>query len=133
MGFAFSAFGWSYTAMQVPGGWLVDRFGSRAVYGLCLFLWSTFTLLQGFAGVFSATLVFLFALRLLMGAAEAPAFPANSRLTAMWFPNQERGFAAAVFNSAQYVTVAIFVPIMAWGVARYGWPAMFVITGAVGS
>jgi ACS family glucarate transporter-like MFS transporter len=132
MGFAFSAFGWSYTAMQVPGGWLVDKFGSRVVYGLCLFLWSTFTLLQGFAGVFSATLAVLFALRLLMGAAEAPAFPANSRLTAMWFPNQERGFAAAVFNSAQYVTVAIFVPIMAWGVARYGWPAMFVITGAVG-
>ena len=134
LGIAFSAFGWSYTAMQVPGGWLLDKFGSRVVYAIGLFLWSFFTLLQGFAGFISAGmgLMFLFILRLLMGAAEAPAFPANSRLVAMWFPSQERGFAAAAFNSAQYVTVAIFVPIMAWGVAAFGWSSMFFVTGAVG-
>lgn len=134
LGITFSAFGWSYTAMQIPGGWLLDKFGSRVVYAVGLFLWSFFTLLQGFAGFVSAgiALGFLFVLRLLMGAAEAPAFPANSRLVAMWFPNQERGFAAATFNSAQYATVAVFVPIMAWGVAALGWSSMFFVTGMIG-
>ncbi|MDR3565686.1 MAG: MFS transporter [Negativicutes bacterium] len=132
LGIAFSAFGWTYTAFQIPGGWLLDKYGSRLVYGVGLFLWSFFTLAQGFIGSFAAPLTALFIFRLLMGAAEAPAFPANSRLAAMWFPNHERGFASAVFNSAQYVTVAIFVPIMAVGVAKLGWPALFVLTGLVG-
>lgn len=132
LGIAFSAFGWSYTACQIPGGWLLDKFGSRIVYTIGLFLWSLFTLMQGFVSIFAAPVVALFIFRLLMGAAEAPAFPANGRLTAMWFPNQERGFAAAVFNSAQYATVAIFVPIMAIGVAKLGWAALFVIAGLVG-
>ncbi len=33
MGYIFSAFGWSYVAAQVPGGWLLDRFGSLAFFG----------------------------------------------------------------------------------------------------
>ena len=42
------------------------------------------------------TLIFLFGLRLLLGLAEAPAFPANSRIVAAWFPAAERGTAAAI-------------------------------------
>jgi MFS transporter, ACS family, glucarate transporter len=34
MGFIFSAFGWSYVIGQIPGGWLLDRFGSKMVYFL---------------------------------------------------------------------------------------------------
>lgn len=32
MGWLFSAFGWTYTAMQIPGGWLADRVHPRIVY-----------------------------------------------------------------------------------------------------
>src|SRR5689334_10535601 len=39
MGFVFSAFGWSYVAAQIPGGWLLDRFGSRTVYFWSIFIW----------------------------------------------------------------------------------------------
>ena len=31
MGWAISAFGWSYALCQIPGGWMADRFGPRAV------------------------------------------------------------------------------------------------------
>src|SRR5882757_11485149 len=55
MGFIFSAFGWSYVIGQLPGGWLLDRFGSKLIYGLSLLAWSFFTLLQGFVGLFSAS------------------------------------------------------------------------------
>jgi len=127
MGYAFSAFGWSYTALQIPGGWLLDKFGSRLVYGAGLFLWSLFTFFQGMAGFIAGISAFalLFGLRFLMGTAEAPAFPANSRITSMWFPTHERGFASAIFNSAQYFALAAFNPVMGWVLVAFGWRYVF--------
>ena len=46
MGFIFSAFAWSYVVAQLPGGWLLDRFGSKITYFFSIFLWSLFTLLR---------------------------------------------------------------------------------------
>ena len=37
LGYIFSAFGWAYVAGQIPGGWLLDRFGSKKVYALSIF------------------------------------------------------------------------------------------------
>lgn len=131
LGFIFSAFGWSYVIGQLPGGWLLDRFGTKWVYAICIGLWSFFTLLQGF--VFGAAAVaLLFTLRLLVGLAEAPSFPANSRIVSMWFPTQERGFAAAIFNSAQYLATVLFAPLMAWIVYSYGWREVFWVMGILG-
>jgi ACS family glucarate transporter-like MFS transporter len=87
MGFIFSAFGWSYVIAQLPGGWLLDRFGSRIVYAFSIFFWSLFTLLGGIGFIGGAAAFgLLFALRFLVGAAEAPSFPANSRIVSTWFP-----------------------------------------------
>ena len=133
MGMAFSAFGWSYTAMQIPGGWVLDKYGARVVYGSGLFLWSMFTVLQGTVGFFAGSaFAMLFGLRFLMGIAEAPAFPANARITAMWFPTHERGFASAIFNSAQYFALAVFTPLMAWTLHAFSWHYIFFWTGAAG-
>src|SRR3954470_153554 len=102
--YVFSAFGWSYVAAQIPGGWMLDRFGSKTIYFWSIFIWSLFTLLQGSVGILGAGAVAvtaLFALRLLVGLAEAPSFPANGRIVAAWFPANERGTASAIFNSAQ--------------------------------
>jgi ACS family glucarate transporter-like MFS transporter len=132
MGVAFSAFGWAYTAMQIPGGWLLDRYGARVVYGVGLLFWSVFTFLQGFVAHFASAFMMLFILRFLMGIAEAPAFPANSRLTAMWFPTHERGLATAIFQSAQYFALAIFTPLMTWTVYTWSWHYVFFWTGGVG-
>lgn len=46
MGYVFSAFGWAYVVGQIPGGWLLDRFGSKIVIAASIFFWSLFTLLQ---------------------------------------------------------------------------------------
>ena len=103
MGFVFSAFAWSYVAAQLPGGWLLDRFGSKITYFFSIFLWSLFTLLTGGVGFLTgaAAVGTLFVLRFLVGAAEAPSFPGNSRITSAWFPTHERGLASALVNSAQ--------------------------------
>ncbi|MCZ8512647.1 MFS transporter [Paenibacillus filicis] len=128
LGFALSAFNWAYTFLQIPGGWLLDRFGARVVYGAGLFLWSLFTFFQGYVGGF----ITLFALRFVVGLAEAPSFPANSRITTMWFPQHERGSAVAIYNSAQYFGLAIFTPVLAWLLQNYGWHSIFYYTGAAG-
>jgi ACS family glucarate transporter-like MFS transporter len=134
MGYAFSAFGWSYTILQIPGGWLLDRLGSRLVYGVGLFLWSLFTFLQGTVGFFAGAVavVMLFSFRFFMGICEAPAFPANSRITTMWFPTHERGFASAIFNSAQYFALAAFTPLMGWILVAFGWQYVFYVMGLTG-
>ncbi|MES2151313.1 MAG: MFS transporter [Pseudomonadota bacterium] len=134
MGFIFSAFAWSYVVAQLPGGWLLDRFGSRITYFVSISLWSIFTMLMGTVGFFTgaAAVTALFALRLLVGAAEAPSFPGNSRITSAWFPTAERGTAAAIFNSAQYFATVLFAPIMGWLVHTFGWQSVFYVMGALG-
>ncbi|GGY58582.1 MFS transporter [Pseudoduganella albidiflava] len=134
MGLIFSAFSWSYVLCQLPGGWLLDRFGTKIVYFFSIFLWSLFTLLQGWVGFFSggAAVAMLFTLRLIVGAAEAPSFPGNSRLTTSWFPTAERGTAAAIFNSAQYFATVLFAPIMGWLVHSLGWESVFFVMGGLG-
>lgn len=136
MGYVFSAFGWSYVLGQLPGGWLLDRFGSKHVYFWSIFAWSLFTMMQGGISFITATattaVVVLFALRFLVGFSEAPSFPANGRIVAAWFPTNERGTASAVFNSAQYFATVLFAPIMGWITHTYGWPWVFYFMGAVG-
>jgi MFS transporter, ACS family, glucarate transporter len=134
MGYIFSAFGWSYVAAQVPGGWLLDRFGSKWVYALGILIWSLFTVLQGFVGFLSggAAVVVLFLLRLLVGLAEAPSFPANARIVAAWFPGNERGTASAFFNSGQYFSTVIFAPLMGWIAHDFGWRNVFFVMGSLG-
>jgi ACS family glucarate transporter-like MFS transporter len=134
LGFIFSAFGWAYVAGQIPGGWLLDRYGSKKVYALSIFTWSLFTVLQGYVGEFglSTAIFLLFALRFMVGLAEAPSFPGNARIVAAWFPTSERGTASAIFNSAQYFATVLFAPIMGWIVYTFGWQHVFLVMGSIG-
>ena len=134
MGYIFSAFGWAYLLMQIPGGWLLDRYGSKKVYTFSLFFWSLFTFMQGFVDMlplaWAATSMFL--MRFMLGFSEAPSFPANARIVAAWFPTKERGTASAIFNSAQYFSLALFSPLLGWLTFAWGWEHVFTVMGAIG-
>ena len=134
MGYLLSAWGWSYVVAQIPCGWLLDRFGSKKVYGAGIFLWSFFVFLMGFAGLLHGRAAFfvLFALLFLAGFALAPAFPGNGRFVAAWFPTKERGTASAIFNSSQYFSLVLFAPFMGWIVHALGWQYVFWTMGALG-
>lgn len=134
MGYIFSAFGWAYLLMQIPGGWLLDKFGSKKVYTYSLFFWSLFTFLQGFVDIFPLAWagVSMFVMRFMLGFSEAPSFPANARIVAAWFPTKERGTASALFNAAQYFSLAIFSPLLGWLVFAWGWEHVFTVMGAIG-
>jgi ACS family glucarate transporter-like MFS transporter len=134
MGYLISAWAWSYLAAQIPAGWLLDRFGSKRVYGAGIFLWSLFIFLVGFTGFLKGTSAYvaLFVLLFLAGFALAPAFPGNGRFVAAWFPTSERGMASAIFNSSQYFSLVLFAPFMGWMAHTFPWRYVFWAMGGVG-
>lgn len=134
MGYIMSAFAWAYVIGQIPGGALLDRFGTKLIYTLAIAAWSFFTLIQGFSGFLTGGLIFigLFAMRFMVGLAESPSFPGNARLVAAWFPSSERGTASAIFNSAQYFSLVVFAPFMGWLVHTFDWHSVFFVMGGLG-
>ena len=128
MGVIFSAFSWTYAASQVPGGAFLDRFGTRLTYMLSVGFWSFFTLLHAVIGSVAG----LFGLRLLLGIAESPCFPANSRVVATWFPRNERAMATGVYTVGEYIGLAFLSPVLFLMLAHWGWRSLFLVAGALG-
>jgi len=73
LGLLFSAFFWSYAILQVPVGIVLDRLGVMTVSRIGAFLWGVASGMVAFANGFG----FIFGARILLGVAEAPAFPAR--------------------------------------------------------
>jgi ACS family D-galactonate transporter-like MFS transporter len=128
MGIAFSAFSWTYAASQIPGGILLDRFGVRVTYYWSVTLWSLCTVLQGMASGLGT----LVGARLALGIAEAPAYPCNSRILSIWFPQAERARATGVYSVGQYFGLAFLSPLLFWIAGTFGWRALFIIVGVIG-
>jgi ACS family glucarate transporter-like MFS transporter len=133
LGYLLSAFSWAYVVAQLPAGSLLDRFGSKRVYGLSIVGWAICAFAAGFTGYLPAVAGFvaLFAARLVSGAVQAPIFPGNGRIVAAWFPTAERGRASAIFNSSQYFALVFFGPIMGWLVSKRSWRECFWLGGAL--
>jgi len=134
LGYLLSGFSWAYAAAQLPSGWLLDRFGTKHVYGISILIWSVLAALVGFAGFLTGAIAFatILILRLLSGLAQAPVFPGNGRVVAAWFPSTERGTASAIFNSSQYSALMLFGPLMGWVAKDFGWKACFWLLGVLG-
>ena len=128
MGLLLGSFFWTYALMQLPAGWLVDRFGARLMFPLAVCWWSFFTALTALANS-AAT---LFGFRLLLGAGEAGGYPASARVVARWFPSQERSVASSIFDSGSRAGNLVAIPLCSWLIASFGWRASFVATGLLG-
>jgi ACS family glucarate transporter-like MFS transporter len=133
LGWLLSAFSWAYVVAQLPAGGLLDRFGSKRVYGYSIIGWAVCAILAGFTGYLPVAIAFgaLFFLRLMSGVVQAPIFPGNGRIVAAWFPSAERGRASAIFNSSQYFALVFFGPLMGWVVTHWTWEACFWLGGAM--
>jgi ACS family D-galactonate transporter-like MFS transporter len=128
MGLVFSAFSWTYAALQIPGGIFLDRFGTRVTYFVAVFFWSFFTALMGVVSSLGG-LIFT---RLALGAFEAPCFPANSRVLATWFPQHERARANSVYSVGMNFGLGFLSVPLFWITQQFGWRGLFLIVGGVG-
>ncbi|EPI0663602.1 TPA: MFS transporter [Klebsiella quasipneumoniae subsp. quasipneumoniae] len=135
LGYLISTFTWAYVLGQYPGGWLLDRFGSKRVLVTGVFTWSLFVFLVGFSTSFDnvwVTRIMIFGFIFMMGLIEAPTLPANSRFLAAWFPARERGKASGFTTAAQYFALVVFLPLMGWFSYRFGWESVFWFMGGLG-
>ena len=128
MGVVLSAFFWTYAAMQLPSGWIVDRIGVRLSLVLAVGWWSLFTIVTGFARGFSQFI----GARLMLGVGEAASIPSFTKVAFNWFPRRERGLACSIFNSGSTAGSALSLPLVTWLIVLAGWRGAFIVTGLLG-
>ncbi|GAB3275874.1 MFS transporter [Sinomonas notoginsengisoli] len=126
VGLLLSAFFWTYAFMQVPVGWLIDRFGPRKVITASCVGWGAATAASGMAGGF----VSMFIARMGIGVAEAGIMPAGGKLNALWMHTKERGRGATILDAGAPLGAGVGGILITWLIAAAGgWRAAFVIAG----
>lgn len=126
-GYLLSAYVWTYAALQLPVGVILDRFGVRLVGRISTLVWSV----ASFAAAAAGSIGSLFGARLLLGIGEAPSFPANAKAIGYWFPGHERSLATALFDGAAKFASAIGVPLIGAVLIGFGWRISFALTGVL--
>ncbi|MFJ7971562.1 MFS transporter [Psychrobacillus sp. NPDC096389] len=127
-GIVLSSFFAGYALMQIPGGWLADRFGFRKIIIMAVFAWSVFTILSGMAWSFMSLIL----IRFLFGLGEGSFFPAASKGIASWFPQNERSRAMSFMLTSGTIMGVITPIIGTQSMQEIGWRTIFYIAGAIG-
>jgi MFS family permease len=128
LGILLSAFFWTYACMQIPVGWLVDRFDVKWVFALGFFLWSAATAFTGLAHSFTM----LLAVRVVLGIGESVAYPSYAKIFASHFVESQRGIANSAIGAGQSLGPALGIFLGATLVAHFGWRPFFVVLGLAG-
>ncbi|MCC6859291.1 MAG: MFS transporter [Bryobacterales bacterium] len=127
VGGLLSAFFWSYALLQMPAGWLVDRFGMKWTYAVAFLVWSLASAGVGLARTFGE----IFALRVLLGLGEAIAPAASLSFIKRHFREEEQGFPTGVYVAGMMAGPAIGAMLGAALLNSFGWRPLFVLTGLV--
>jgi sugar phosphate permease len=128
IGLLGTVFAWTYAVMQLPAGWIIDRFGAKRAYAVGMIWWSVATWLTGVVGSISGLIV----MRALLAVGEAPCWPTSAKITAAWFPAKERGFATGIWDSSSKWGPALAPAALVALMIAFGWRSLFHVTGAIG-
>ncbi len=137
MGWILSAFVLGYALFQVPGGWLGDRFGPRAVLTAAILFWSVFTAATAIAPRLPLAnwfgLAWSFAIiRFLIGVGEGTAFPNTNRIVAFWMGPTERGVGNSLWLLGIGAGGALTPMLIAWLAETWGWRVSFYVCALIG-
>lgn len=127
LGMLFSAFFWTYSLVQIPVGWLAERYGAHRVLAIGLAIWAVATILVGAAHTFPV----LLGLRLLLGIGESVGFPCVSKLLAAVVPIKSLGTANGFVAFAYLFGPAVGTFLGGVIMAEYGWRAAFLVFGSL--
>jgi MFS family permease len=128
LGYLFSSFLWAYVLMMLPGGRLIDRWGTHIIASIATAVWSAAQMATGVVGSFATMLV----ARLGLGIGEAPFAPVTYSSVRSWSPYNERGTAIAAISAGSSLGLALGAPAVAWLIEALSWRWSFIITGLVG-
>jgi len=124
-GVLFSAFFWSYTALQIPIGFCADRFNLRWLYAAAFALWSFAQGITGFAG----SVGMLIACRILLGIGESIYLVGGTKIVSLFFPLSQRGLPCGIFDAGTRTGLVLEGLIIAWMLTTFGWRTTFMIVG----
>ncbi|MFD1557527.1 MFS transporter [Paraburkholderia silviterrae] len=127
LGFIFACFGYSYTAFQIVGGWMADKYGARKTLFLFGAIWSISTFMTGLVGGF----VSLGLARLMLGIGEGATFPAATRAIRQWIPASRWGFAQGLTHAASRFGTGIAPPLVVALMAMGSWREPFYVLGVL--
>lgn len=126
VGLLHSAFFWSYALMQIPSGFLADRFKTRNIIALATIVWGAFQAVGA-----ACHQVFTLALtRVGLGVSEAPIMPAGAKLMGNWLTPNERGRGSMLLDGGAPLGTALGALLLTWLIAYFdSWRAAFLIAG----
>jgi len=127
-GIALSSFFWTYALMQIPMGWIVDRYDIKRVYAIAFAMWSLSAAATGFVRGFGDLLL----CRVLLGIGEAIYLPGGMKVVGLHFRAAESALPAGSFDLGAKVGLAVGTTIDVWLLAQFGWRSLFFRTGFVG-
>jgi ACS family glucarate transporter-like MFS transporter len=128
MSLILTSFSWTYAALQVPAGWLAEKFGARKALAWANLLWSILTI----ATPLGFSLSSFIGIRALLGAGQSADWPASVMALKQWFPRQERGTGNSVLLGALYLGPIAAAPVTTMVIAGFGWRVAFYGFGALG-
>ncbi|BCZ81098.1 hexuronate transporter [Paraburkholderia terrae] len=117
-----------YAIGLILSGKLVDKYGVKLGYGICVLVWSIAACGHSLV---RNTLGFSF-MRALLGLAESGNFPAAVKAVSEWFPRREQALAVGILTSGTSIGAVAAPALVPWLAASYGWQAAFLVTGLTG-
>jgi sugar phosphate permease len=129
LGMVMSAWYFGYAALQLPSGWLADRFGSRVVLTSLALCWSAWTAIAALAWDHQSLLIFW----LCMGLAQAGIFPCSAKSIGLWFGDARRASASGLLASAMALGGAIAPALTGRLLDSYTWQSVFFAYAALGA
>jgi ACS family hexuronate transporter-like MFS transporter len=150
------AFQIAYAIGYAGAGRLIDRMGVRLGYALAVLFWSLAAMAHALTRfippeaklrdwmpwasqgapnwlmMIPMTVLGFMAARFALGLAEGGNFPAAVKTVSEWFPRKERALATGIFNAGSNIGALVAPLLVPWLTMKFGWPAAFLATGALG-
>jgi len=120
-----SAFFLLFSISGVAGGFLANKIRTKPLMSLMAVLWAVSVLPISLVSSFPL----LLGSRVVLGAAEGPAFPIALHSVYKWFPDRQRALPTSVIASGAAFGTGIVAPLISWIISRHGWHTAF---GALG-
>lgn len=125
-GLASGIFFWGYLLLQIPGGYMAERWSAKRWITILMILWSVAAMASGLVTNFGELIL----ARFLLGVAEGGVQPALMATIRTWFPFAERSRAFAIFKLYTPIAAILAAPFSGLILTFADWRWMFIIQGA---
>jgi sugar phosphate permease len=126
-GLAGGIFFLGYLFLQIPGGYLAERWSAKKFVMIMILVWGVFAVASGLVQNFTQLLV----VRFVLGIAEGGIWPAILVLISHWFPAGERARAYGVWMMNIAISSIITAPLSGWILSWSDWRTLFFVEGAL--